>query len=134
MSQFKSDLPDNSEYIHIVMITIHSFQAEQAHFQELRALIKKYDDDKSGTLNAQELTKCIQVYSDSRHWTTDPVTPTEEEISLLLKAAGHGASVVTTGRSHNFRKIAKMRIAPWPISNRRAQRTAGPRACGADSG
>ena len=28
------------------------------------------------------------MYSDSRHWTTTPVTPTEEEISLLLKAAG----------------------------------------------
>jgi Ca2+-binding EF-hand superfamily protein len=52
-------------------------------------LIKKYDDDKSGNLNAQELSKCIQVYSDSRRWTTDPVKPTDEEISLLLKAAGH---------------------------------------------
>jgi hypothetical protein len=48
-----------------------------------------YDKDKSGSLNAQELTKCIQVYSDSRHWTADPVIPTEEEVSLLLKGAGH---------------------------------------------
>ena len=39
-------------------------------------------------MNAQELSKCIHVYSESRHWTTDPVDPTEEETSLLLKAAG----------------------------------------------
>jgi Ca2+-binding EF-hand superfamily protein len=51
--------------------------------------MKEYDNDKSGSLNAEELTKCIQVYSNSRHWTTDPVTPTDEEISLLLKGAGH---------------------------------------------
>ena len=66
-----------------------SFQAEDVHFQKLRALIEKYDNDKTGSLNAEELKNCIQVYSDSRHWTTDPVTPTEEEVALLLKAAGH---------------------------------------------
>ena len=70
-------------------LLISCFQAEQAHFQELRALIRKYDKDKSGNLNAEELTKCIKVYSDARHWTTDPVTPTEEEIALLLQGAGH---------------------------------------------
>ena len=29
------------------------------------------------------------MYSESRQWTTDPVTPTDEEISLLLKAANN---------------------------------------------
>jgi Ca2+-binding EF-hand superfamily protein len=53
----------------------------------LRALIKKYDENKSGDLDAQELRKCIQVYSESRNWTTEPVTPTDEEVALLLKAA-----------------------------------------------
>ena len=63
------------------------FQDEQAQFREIRALIKKYDEDNSGDLNAEELKKCIQVYGDSRRWTASPVSPTEEEISLLLKGA-----------------------------------------------
>jgi Ca2+-binding EF-hand superfamily protein len=68
---------------------IVSVQEDQAHFRELRELIKAYDSDKSGSLNAQELTKCIQVYSALRQWTIGPVTPTEDEISMLLKAASH---------------------------------------------
>ncbi len=66
-----------------------TFQDDQARFRELRALIKKYDEDKSGDLDASELRKCIEVYSESRQWTTDPVTPTDEETSLLLKAASN---------------------------------------------
>ncbi len=68
---------------------LSTFQDEQARFRELRALIKKYDEDKSGDLDASELTKCIQVYSDTRQWTMDPVSPTDEEISLLLKASSN---------------------------------------------
>ncbi len=64
------------------------FQDERARYREFRALIQNHDDDKSGDLDAQELTNCIKVYSDARHWTTSPVTPTDEEIALLLKAAG----------------------------------------------
>ncbi len=63
-------------------------QEEQARFREFRALIQNHDDDKSGDLDAQELTNCIKVYSEARNWSTSPVTPTDEEIALLLKAAG----------------------------------------------
>jgi Ca2+-binding EF-hand superfamily protein len=63
-------------------------QEQQAHFRELRDLIKKYDEDRSGNLNAQELGKCIKAYSDARQWTREPVFPTEEEANLILHAAG----------------------------------------------
>ena len=80
-----------NHYFSILMmdhLKIDTYQDEQDHFREIKELIKKYDDDHSGNLNAQELKKCIEVYSNARHWTTDPVTPTEEEIALLMKAAG----------------------------------------------
>ena len=51
-------------------------------------MIKQYDEDKSGNLNAAELAKCIKTYSDNRQWTAAPENPTEEEINLILQAAG----------------------------------------------
>ncbi len=70
-------------------------QEQQAHFRELRDLIKKYDEDRSGNLNSQELGKCIKTYSDARQWTLEPVSPTEEEANLILQAAGkHKANAV----------------------------------------
>ena len=63
-------------------------QENEAHFRELRQLVNRYDKDKSGGLNVEELTQCIKTYSDERQWTLTPVFPTEEEISLIIQAAG----------------------------------------------
>ena len=51
-------------------------------------MIKQFDEDKSGNLNAQELARFIKAYSDARQWTAEPVFPTEEEMNLILQAAG----------------------------------------------
>ncbi len=71
-----------------IVLIVFRLQEEQAHFRELRDLIKKYDEDRSGNLDAQELAKCIKTYSDARQWTVEPVFPTEEEVNLILQAAG----------------------------------------------
>ena len=76
-------------------LKVFDFQEEKAHFRELRNLVKQYDEDKSGNLNAQELSKLVKAYSDARQWTCEPVFPTEEEMNLILQAAGkHKANQV----------------------------------------
>ena len=70
-------------------------QERESHFRELRDLVNHYDKDKSGGLDVQELTACIKAYSDERQWTMKPVFPTEEEITLIIDAAGkHKKNVV----------------------------------------
>ena len=68
-------------------------QREAAHFKELREMIKKFDVDKSGYLDAEELTNCLKTYEeglrkDSQKELEDDkplqLTPTKEEISLIL--------------------------------------------------
>jgi Ca2+-binding EF-hand superfamily protein len=71
-------------------------QEQNAHYNELKRILKSCDEDRSGNLNAHELGKCITAYNDARHpvysneghWTGGPVTPTEEEVNLILQAAG----------------------------------------------
>ena len=59
-------------------------------------MIKKFDGDTSGDLNASELANCLKAYEEAH--TTHAATqnmgppldlkPTDEEISLILKTAG----------------------------------------------
>ena len=78
-------------------------QEESAHYNELKRFLRSCDEDCSGNLDANELGKCIKAYGDARHpvysnegrWAGGPVTPTEEEVNLILKAAGkHKKNVV----------------------------------------
>ena len=45
-------------------------------------------DEKKRALDARELAKFVKSYSDSRQWTMEPVFPTEEEMAMILQAAG----------------------------------------------
>jgi Ca2+-binding EF-hand superfamily protein len=51
----------------------------------LRTLLRKYDKDKSGNLNADELKELIKSHGDAHQ---GPVEPSEEEIWLIIQAAG----------------------------------------------
>jgi Ca2+-binding EF-hand superfamily protein len=86
--RFWADLVSADPCLPSVILSKFLLQEQQAHFRELRDLIKKYDEDRSGNLNTHELGKCIKAYSDARQWTLQPVSPTEEEVNLILHAAG----------------------------------------------
>lgn len=62
--------------------------------KELYKLVQKYDSDKSGNLNAEELKSLIEHYAaGSEQVHSDP--PTESELSWILQAAGkHKANSV----------------------------------------
>ncbi len=53
--------------------------------KELRKLVQQYDADKSGNLNAEELSNLIAHYAAG---SGAPVAPTDEEASWILQAAG----------------------------------------------
>ena len=68
-------------------------QRKEAHFKELREMMQKFDTDKSGDLNAAELTICLKTYEEalrkgkpiSQGGPPLELTPTDEEISLILR-------------------------------------------------
>jgi Ca2+-binding EF-hand superfamily protein len=74
-------------------------QDEKVKYAELKKLMAKYDTDKSGSLDAEQLTQLLAHHDngcksewDEYHMnrvikSIGSVTPTSEEIALLLKAA-----------------------------------------------
>ena len=67
---------------------------KKAHSKDLLKLVQKYDTDRSGGLNAEELRNLIEHYAaGSEHDASAP--PTDAELSWILQAAGiHKANSV----------------------------------------
>jgi hypothetical protein len=68
---------------------ILSLQEDKVHMKELWALFKEYDVDRSGSLDKEELSNLIAHHAiKSGTGTTMLQSPSEAEISWILKAAG----------------------------------------------
>ena len=76
------------------MYLIDVVQRKEAYMKELREMIRKFDIDKSGDLNAAELTTCLKTYEENLRKGKKKInqnepplelTPTDEEISLILR-------------------------------------------------
>mmetsp|Transcript_1153 Transcript_1153/g.2989 ORF Transcript_1153/g.2989 Transcript_1153/m.2989 type:complete len:130 (+) Transcript_1153:59-448(+) len=89
---------------------------QETRFNELKRLLHHYDVDKSGNLDAAELSSLIQCYSNSRQWTREPVQPTVDEISWILQAAGkHKRDVIDlSGAAVRAGPVALVRVQPRP--------------------
>ena len=93
----------SDENIHMYLIDV--VQRKEAYMKELREMIRKFDIDKSGDLNAAELTTCLKTYEENLRKGKKKInqnepplelTPTDEEISLILRTVcRHKTDAVT---------------------------------------